>query len=229
MLHDYRSGKRGTLAHKIHGGCAMDEEEVKAATRQILEGISFMHERGIVHRDLKLENVVVHDAPSPDEGGHRKTGVYKIADFGMSKLLLKSDGSLGKHTICGSPLYVAPELLSKPLACPTTGRKLAAYGRRVDIWACGIMVYRMLSGEPPFKGKGILDVFQSIKAGKVDMESPQRWCFVSEEAKAFAAFPPEAAVIPANEPEFEVVVEVEVVVTNSSLSSSLTPTPTATS
>ena len=74
-------------------------------------------------------------------------------------------------------------MLNPPQVCPVTGKKLAVYGKGVDIWACGVMMYTMLSGRHPFTGEGILDLFRSIKSGKIDLDS-YNWPRVSDEAKA---------------------------------------------
>ena len=180
----------GTLQTKINRCGMMDEEEVKIVMQQIFDALAHLHDKGILHRDLKLENIFIH-SPMPSSGQNKSTSrkthhvasEVQIGDFGMAKFLQKANESAGEHTICGSPQSAAPEMLNPPQVCPATGKKLAAYGRGVDMWACGVMMYTMLSGKPPFTGEGIMDLFRSIKSGKFDLDS-YVWPIVSDEAKA---------------------------------------------
>ena len=97
---------------------------------QIVDGLSFIHSKGVVHRDIKLENILL------DHHGN-----LKIADFGVSKLVSPEV----MYDACGTPAYIAPEML--------TGRGYK--GVTVDIWSAGIVLYTMLFGNVPFKGQSI--------------------------------------------------------------------------
>ena len=178
--------KGGSLQDKVwSGGPGIDEEVAKTAMQQVLEGIAFMHGKGFVHRDLKLSNIVINTADSKgSDESSEPSAEFQIADFGMSKHLPKYGGSRGKHTICGSPSCVAPELLECPHVCQWSGKIQAQYGRKIDIWSCGVMLFTMLSGKEPFTGEGIGDLFRSIKIGHIDISGPV-WAEVSEEAKDF--------------------------------------------
>eukprot|EP00002_Diphylleia_rotans_P000091 TRINITY_DN10047_c0_g1_i2.p1 TRINITY_DN10047_c0_g1~~TRINITY_DN10047_c0_g1_i2.p1 ORF type:complete len:1085 (-),score=195.44 TRINITY_DN10047_c0_g1_i2:237-3491(-) len=121
-------------------GC-LTETEARVYFRQIVEGISHCHTHRMVHRDLKLENILIF----PNR-------VAKIADFGLSATLSSENANL--RTLCGSPTYHAPEML---LGCP--------YNYPVDVWALGVMLYAMISGSFPFDNPSHAVLCQQILHG----------------------------------------------------------------
>ncbi|KAL3310097.1 hypothetical protein Ciccas_011343, partial [Cichlidogyrus casuarinus] len=109
----------------------------------IAVGLFFLHSHGIIYRDLKLDNLLL------DSDGH-----IKIADFGMCKEGIVGDATTS--TFCGTPDYIAPEILSyKP------------YGKAVDWWSFGVLIYEMLAGQPPYGGDDEEELFHAIMENDV--------------------------------------------------------------
>ncbi|XP_076869144.1 protein kinase C delta type-like [Brachyhypopomus gauderio] len=133
---EYLTG--GDLMFHIQETGSFDLYTATFYAAEIVCGLQFLHGKGIIHRDLKLDNVML------DGEGH-----IKIADFGMCKENVFGD-NLGK-TFCGTPYYVAPEII--------LGER---YSFSVDWWSFGVLLYGMLIGKPPFDGEEIDDIFDSI-------------------------------------------------------------------
>eukprot|EP00753_Platysulcus_tardus_P000415 PLAT10435.1.p1 GENE.PLAT10435.1~~PLAT10435.1.p1 ORF type:complete len:364 (-),score=195.57 PLAT10435.1:142-1233(-) len=137
------------------------EAEARDVIRKIASALVYCHDMGIVHRDLKPENLLY----SEHEDG---TTDIKIADFGLAKLINADDLM---STACGTPGYVAPEIL-----------EARPYDSAVDLWSLGVIAYILLCGFPPFYEENNSRLFNAIKAGDFDYPSPF-WDDVSSEAK----------------------------------------------
>ena len=119
----------------------LTEPEVRFMMVQIIGGIKYMHNRRVIHRDLKLGNIFF-DADMN----------IKIGDFGLASVLKGTNER--RYTICGTPNYIAPEVL--------TGKK-TGHSFEVDIWSIGIMLYALLIGKPPFQSKDVAHIYERIK------------------------------------------------------------------
>lgn len=119
----------------------VSEPEVRFFMVQIIGAVKYLHSRRVIHRDLKLGNIFF----DPDMN-------LKIGDFGLASVLPSTDSR--KYTICGTPNYIAPEVL---------GGKTTGHSFEVDIWAIGIMLYALLVGKPPFQAKDVNVIYERIK------------------------------------------------------------------
>lgn len=150
----------GELFDRIVEKALYSEREARDVVKILLEVMVYCHERNVVHRDLKPENLLLTSKNNDSN--------IKIADFGFAKKVgVVEDLS----TACGTPGYVAPEILN--------GK---AYGKGVDIWSIGVITYILLCGYPPFHHDNQPRLFQMIKAGEYEFDE-QYWDEVSEEAK----------------------------------------------
>ncbi|CAG8642426.1 8990_t:CDS:2 [Acaulospora morrowiae] len=137
------------------------EKDAAALIEQILQGVEYLHAHEIVHRDLKPENLLFSDKSSSSK--------LMITDFGLSKILTHHNDIL--MTACGTPGYVAPEVL-----------KQIGYGKPVDIWSVGVILYTMLCGYTPFWGEDQSELFESILRGVYHYDDDY-WANISDEAK----------------------------------------------
>jgi len=152
----------GELYQEIISRSTYSENEAVEIMRQLLSALVYLHDMNIAHRDLKLENLLLQKAGQL---------TVKLADFGLSKLF---SGSGDMKTACGTPFYVAPDIL---LATDEEG-----YGPPVDMWAVGILLYILLSGRLPFSGEEDQELYANIIECQLEWKSPQ-FDTVSDDAK----------------------------------------------
>jgi len=133
----------GELFTRVARG-RLKEDNARRYFNQLIGAVDFCHSRGVYHRDLKPENLLV------DEHGN-----LKVSDFGLSALreCQKQDGLL--HTTCGTPAYVAPEIINKK----------GYDGAKADIWSCGVILYVLLAGSLPFPEDNIAAMFRKMSRG----------------------------------------------------------------
>uniref|UniRef100_A0A452EN30 Calcium/calmodulin-dependent protein kinase type 1G n=1 Tax=Capra hircus TaxID=9925 RepID=A0A452EN30_CAPHI len=149
----------GELFDRILERGVYTEKDASLVIQQVLSAVKYLHENGIVHRDLKPENLLYL---TPEENSK-----IMITDFGLSKM--EQSGVMS--TACGTPGYVAPEVLAqKP------------YSKAVDCWSIGVITYILLCGYPPFYEETESKLFEKIKEGYYEFESPF-WDDISESGK----------------------------------------------
>ncbi|XP_062089985.1 CBL-interacting serine/threonine-protein kinase 25-like [Humulus lupulus] len=149
--------KGGELFAKVLKG-KLNEDVARKYFQQLVSAVDFCHSRGVSHRDLKPENLLL------DENGD-----LKVSDFGLSALpeQLRNDGLL--HTQCGTPAYVAPEIL----------KRKGYDGAKADIWSCGIILFVLLAAYLPFQDENVMKMYRKVFKGQY--EFPQ---WFSEESKS---------------------------------------------
>lgn len=170
----YAEGKVLMVLEYLPGGDLFDglvsrpfysEKDACACARQIITALNYLSRKRIIHRDLKPENLLLAEIPSGD-----RPPIIKLTDFGIAKSIEER----GQAVVChgsGSPMYMAPEtILEKPVNCA------------VDIWACGVILYLLLVGYPPFWNDRVEFLLLSILQGNYTFPSPY-WDTVSESAK----------------------------------------------
>lgn len=136
--------KGGELFNKVAKG-RLKEDAARKYFQQLIAAVDFCHSREVYHRDLKPENLLL------DEGGN-----LKVTDFGLSALFdsKRQDGLL--HTTCGTPAYVAPEVINK-----------RGYdGEKADIWSCGVVLFVLLAGYLPFHDQNLMEMYKKISKGE---------------------------------------------------------------
>ena len=150
----------GELFDRIVQKTYYNEQQARDLVFILLSAIKYCHDRDVVHRDLKPENLLLTSVSDDAD--------IKIADFGFA---IKQHGAASLTTQCGTPGYVAPEIL-----------KNAKYGKPVDMWSIGVITFILLGGYPPFHDDNQKILFKKIKNCEYTFH-PEYWSAVSEEAK----------------------------------------------
>lgn len=142
--------KGGELFNKIAAKGKLQEDLARKYFEQLIDAVEFCHSRGVYHRDLKPENILLDE----DEN-------LKVSDFGLSAFVdcRHSDGLL--HTTCGTPAYVAPEIIERK----------GYDGVGVDIWSCGVVLFVLLAGYLPFHDSNLMEMYRKIERGEYKFPS----------------------------------------------------------
>ncbi|XP_067297448.1 serine/threonine-protein kinase DCLK2 isoform X3 [Pseudorasbora parva] len=153
--------KGGDLFDAITSSTKYTERDASVMVFDLAAALKYLHRMCIVHRDIKPENLLVCEYPNG-------TKSLKLGDFGLATVV---EGPL--YTVCGTPTYVAPEIIAE-----------SGYGLKVDIWAAGVITYILLCGFPPFRSENNLqdDLFDQILVGRLEFPSPF-WDNISDSVK----------------------------------------------
>ncbi|XP_057186563.1 serine/threonine-protein kinase DCLK2 isoform X4 [Triplophysa rosa] len=153
--------KGGDLFDAITSSTKYTERDASAMVFNLAAALKYLHRMSIVHRDIKPENLLVCEYPDG-------TKSLKLGDFGLATVV---EGPL--YTVCGTPTYVAPEIIAE-----------SGYGLKVDIWAAGVITYILLCGFPPFRSENNFqeDLFDQILVGRLEFPSPF-WDNITDSAK----------------------------------------------
>jgi len=170
LVTDYMAG--GELLTALLARGSYSESDARCVFRPILEGVAYLHDRQVTHRDLKLENLLLRSADDLSS--------VVISDFGLAKASLMSaahelDPAANPWAMdlkCGTLAYCAPEVLSA-----------RQYTSAIDLWSCGVILYILLAGVVPFEGSSERHIVANILAGRYSLASPEM-AAVSGEAKS---------------------------------------------
>lgn len=155
--------KNGELFDYLTNVVALSEKKTKQIMKQLFEAVEFVHNKGIVHRDLKPENILLDDNYN-----------IKLTDFGFAQVLQPGEKL---YDLCGTPGYMAPELLKASMYENADG-----YRKEVDMWACGVIMYTLLVGCPPFWHRKQMVMLRNIMEGSFSFNSPE-WDDITDSPK----------------------------------------------
>ena len=142
------------------------ETQIAVMFRQILSGIAYLNSNNIIHRDLKLENILINDIEK-SYSTNEDLFLLKIIDFGTAKIF---DKNKRPRAVVGSIYYIAPEVILKK------------YGKECDMWSLGVILYMFIVGHAPFDGKSNREIMEKIKTG-IFLKSEKRWKKASREVR----------------------------------------------
>jgi calcium-dependent protein kinase len=148
----------GELFDQIVEKGSLNENEAAWVMKQLMSAINYVHTSNIVHRDLKPENILLDT---------KKNNIIKIIDWGTARFFEKNKKM---NKVSGTPYYIAPEVLFEK------------YDEKCDIWSCGVIMYILLCGYPPFNGETDNEILSKIKTGKFVFPE-EEWDNISDEAK----------------------------------------------
>ncbi|XP_012289165.1 phosphorylase b kinase gamma catalytic chain, skeletal muscle/heart isoform isoform X1 [Orussus abietinus] len=155
--------KNGELFDYLTSVVTLSEKKTRYIMRQVFEGVLHIHNQDIVHRDLKPENILLDDNLN-----------VKITDFGFARILNSGEKL---YDLCGTPGYLAPEVLKCNMFENAEG-----YGYEVDVWACGVIMFTLLVGCPPFWHRKQMIMLRNIMEGKYSFTSPE-WTDITDAPK----------------------------------------------
>lgn len=150
----------GELFDKIVEKGSFKEDDASGIMNQLISAINYCHINNIVHRDLKPENILLDT---------KKNNIIKIIDWGTARFFDKEKNKK-MNKISGTPYYIAPEVLNEK------------YDQKCDIWSCGVIMYILLCGYPPFNGDTDNEILAKIKSGKFTFPD-EEWSTISNDAK----------------------------------------------
>ena len=174
----------GSLMNMVRNRKSLSLPEVRRYMIQLCGGVKYMHQRGVIHRDLKMGNLFI-DAQMN----------IKIGDFGLAAVVV--DDKERRKTMCGTPNYIAPELLGKSSASQ-------GHGHKVDTWAIGIICYAMLIGSPPFDSRSQTEIYEKLKQLQYEWKEDCQY-FIPNQAKSLVTLC--LNLIPAERPGMDDLVE----------------------
>ncbi|CAL1537158.1 unnamed protein product [Lymnaea stagnalis] len=155
--------KKGELFDYLTSVVSLSEKRTRIFMRQLLEAVEFFHRKNIVHRDLKPENILLDDNLN-----------IKVSDFGFATVVEPGEELV---ELCGTPGYLAPEVLAHSMY-----ENVSGYGKEVDMWACGVIMYTLLCGAPPFWNRRQMMMLRAIMNADYTFNSPE-WDDISDPPK----------------------------------------------
>ena len=154
----------GELFNQVNN--IFSETQIAIMFRQIFSGLAYLHSNNVIHRDLKLENILIQEKEKSKET-NEDLFILKIIDFGTAKIFDKNKKA---KAIVGSSYYIAPEVLNKK------------YNRECDLWSAGVILYMFIVGHAPFEGKNDREIMEKVKKGNF-LKNERRWINASDEVK----------------------------------------------